>query len=392
MKKFLTFLLFSLLLIYTAIPVFAGTLPTAHGKAENLAPSASEFYASTEYNHDYRAARVADGVVWDRDMRLRNWVSNFAVESTVSFYWEEPVTATKMVVYGMNDTKFRVLRGILMTEDGGEYATGVLPADGAPVEVVFDKPHTMSEAHLVVTGSRANPAVGLSEVEFYNEAGENVARLATVYPDSEYTTDGNSWDVPADWIGWYIGININNGWADYTVPKLDDQHEWACLGEQFPEIMLSWDEPITVGTVVLSDRVNANDWILSGTLKFSDGTEVPFTELANYGEPLYVDIPDCVTESLTVSVTESLGPNPGFAEIEVYTEHFDENGNVIVIEEEEEEFEDPFAATTEESDGYGAAPPQYNVLSYVLLGIFAVGILLVLLSLRGSHPGRKEPA
>jgi len=50
---------------------------------------------------------------------------------------------------------------------------------------------------------------------------------------------------------------------------------------------------------------------------------VEFDELDNLTEPMYIDVPDVKTSSMKIqTITE--GPNPGFSEIEVFTEHGEE--------------------------------------------------------------------
>ena len=43
-------------------------------------------------------------------------------------------------------------------------------------------------------------------------------------------------------------------------------------------------------------------------------------------------MPDVSTDTIKIEVTVSDGPNPGFSEVEVYTEHFNADGTPIAAE------------------------------------------------------------
>lgn len=95
--------------------------------------------------------------------------------------------------------------------------------------------------------------------------------------------------------------------------------EWAC-DEPTGSITLTWDQPVTVGSMKLWDRVNGKDHILTGRLVFDDGTDLPFGELPTDGSPLAMRFPQHTTrwirfEILTASPDTR---HPGFAEISLF--------------------------------------------------------------------------
>lgn len=103
---------------------------------------------------------------------------------------------------------------------------------------------------------------------------------------------------------------------------IDSAREWATL-RQGPGawIRLSWPEPQVVDRIVLYDRPNLNDQVLSGTLTFSDGTEVSVGALSNSGGPVMVSFSARATRSVTFTVTKvsSKTVNIGLAEIQIFS-------------------------------------------------------------------------
>jgi hypothetical protein len=94
------------------------------------------------------------------------------------------------------------------------------------------------------------------------------------------------------------------------------RREWAS-DQPTGSITLTWDQPVSVSSAKLWDRVNGTDHIVSGQMVFEDGSTVPFGELPAGGNPLALNFaPRTVRwirfEILTVGAGTQ---NPGFAEI-----------------------------------------------------------------------------
>lgn len=377
-------LVFLLIVMLSVLPVSAGVVPSAYGKADNLAPHASDIYASSEYSAQYNAYNVVDGIVWDEEMRLPNWVSHNQREADVSLKWEEAVTITRIVAYGCLDRAFRVISGSITAGDT-VLELNSFKTTGAGQVIDLEVPVTVTEINIHLIGAAVTAAVGLSEIEVYDENGNNVALEASAEASSEYPDGTPDWYYSALYEGWYAADNLINGWAEVNLPQGMIENEWASLGESLPEITLEWDEPISIGTVVLVDRVGSSDFIYTGEIIFENGETIPFDGIDNNGDPLYIDVPDVTTSSLTVSVTDSTGPNIGLAEIEVYTEHFDEDKNVIVKQEQtdtdDSDLNEHQLETEETESDYGAAPPDISSPSIVILAIFALFTVMSLFSL-----------
>ena len=131
----------------------------------------------------------------------------------------------------------------------------------------------------------------------------DLARLATATASS--TQDGSS----------------PHGAIDGIVAGAPDSphSEWAC-DQPSGSITLTWDQPVTVSSAKLWDRVDGTDHIVSGQMVFNDGTTVPFGELPTDGNPLILNFtPKMVRwirfEILSVS---SGTDHPGFAEISLF--------------------------------------------------------------------------
>jgi hypothetical protein len=135
----------------------------------------------------------------------------------------------------------------------------------------------------------------------------NVAPLATITASSQNPADGQLAIKAVD--GWAVGHPV-----DYT-------KEWATVGGKAGSwIRLSWPAPQSVNRVVLFDRPNGDDQILSGTLIFSDGSSVAVGQLPNTGAPLVISLPERNTTSLQLTITgvSATTYNIGLSELQVY--------------------------------------------------------------------------
>ena len=83
-------------------------------------------------------------------------------------------------------------------------------------------------------------------------------------------------------------------------------------------IQLSWSSPVQVSEVVLYDRPNLSDNVLTGTLQFSDGTSLPVGKLPNDASSGFAV--SFATKTITwvkFVVTNAVGYNIGLAEFQV---------------------------------------------------------------------------
>ena len=103
--------------------------------------------------------------------------------------------------------------------------------------------------------------------------------------------------------------------GDYTA-------EWAApSGGAGSWIQLNWSAAEAVNRIVLHDRPNTADQILSGTLTFSHGPSVAVSELPNDGAPLVVNFSNRSIDwvRLTIDEVSNSTGNVGLAEFQVFS-------------------------------------------------------------------------
>jgi LmbE family N-acetylglucosaminyl deacetylase len=99
----------------------------------------------------------------------------------------------------------------------------------------------------------------------------------------------------------------------------DATREWVAPGQLAGAwIQLTWPVAQSVGRVILHDRINTADQILSGTLRFSDGSTIPVGNLPNDGAGQTFDFNAKTVTWVRLEVVTARGDNTGLAEFEVY--------------------------------------------------------------------------
>lgn len=134
---------------------------------------------------------------------------------------------------------------------------------------------------------------------------ENIASQALATASSEAE------DQPAS----AVTDGVADGWPG------DGTREWSSNGERSGAwLKLQWIAPMTVSRVVLFDRPNADDFITSGVLTFSDGSSVPVGALLNGGGGVEISFaPRTVTwVKFTVNSVSAETQNIGLSEVQVY--------------------------------------------------------------------------
>ena len=193
-------------------------------------------------------------------------------------------------------------------------ASGTITGTGATV--TFNPPavtaDTVVRINLTVSDPGGLSATGYVDVMVRNVGSgglsSNIAMLSFVSASSQYTsTDQAAVKAVDEVVDGYPG--------DYT-------KEWATVGGKAGSwIQLNWYSAYTVDHVVLYDRPNSADRVLSGTLLFSDGTSVSVGSLPNDGTGLTVTFtPRTVTWiRFTVNSVTSTTENIGLAEMQVFS-------------------------------------------------------------------------
>ena len=181
--------------------------------------------------------------------------------------------------------------------------TSVDPSFTSPLGLSQDTALTFN---LVVNDGQVDSAANsvVITVLASQQTYSNIAPLATVTASSQNTSTGQLAVKAVDgFIDGYPGV--------YT-------REWATTGELAGAwITLSWASAHEVDTIVLYDRPNLVDNILSGTLTFSDGTSETVGPLPNDGSGYTVTFTPHTINWVTLTIDSAVGLNIGLSEIEV---------------------------------------------------------------------------
>lgn len=178
---------------------------------------------------------------------------------------------------------------------------------------------------------------------------ENVASSAAVTASSEDTGHGQ------------FAVNAVDGVID-GYPN-DDTKEWSSFHEKSGAwIQLKWPNAYLVDRIILYDRPNIYDQILSATLSFNDGSTLQVGPLDNTAGATAYNFPAKVITSvkMTVDQVSSQTSNVGLAEFEVYGVNFNNLAPVANAGSDQEVSEDQ-AVTL---DGSGSHDPDGNSLTY----------------------------
>ena len=146
-----------------------------------------------------------------------------------------------------------------------------------------------------------------NEFFWIRDFSTNVAGLATVTVSSETPSSGQLGRSAVD--GFIEGYP---GYAPW---------EWVTNGElNGAWINLNWPHPVTISQVVLYNRQDSVDDVISGHLSFSDGSTVPVGQLPINGNGYLVSFPPKTVSSMQFTVDNAVGQNIGLTEIEVFGE------------------------------------------------------------------------
>ena len=154
-------------------------------------------------------------------------------------------------------------------------------------------------------------AFGKNEEIFWKQGwARNIAMTATFTASSQSTASFQQ------------ATNVADGIPDGSPGN--SQAEWVTLSEKANAwVKMAWPQSHTVNQIILYDRPNTNDQILSGTLTFSDGTNVvvaPTGGLPNSGQPYTVNLSPAKTITsvrFTVNTVSGTTTSTGLAEMQV---------------------------------------------------------------------------
>jgi predicted alpha-1,2-mannosidase len=139
-----------------------------------------------------------------------------------------------------------------------------------------------------------------------HERGINATQFADVSVSSELD-DGS-----------HAGSRAIDGRPLRSSIRPSENVEWASSGEQDPWIELSWDEPRTLRSIVLNDRLDPASNVNAGRLEFSDGTSIDVDDIPVDGGDKVAQFKPREVDSVRFSVTDGEGENVGLNEIEAW--------------------------------------------------------------------------
>ncbi|OPY00311.1 MAG: glucosamine-6-phosphate deaminase-like protein [Syntrophorhabdus sp. PtaB.Bin006] len=234
------------------------------------------------------------------------WISNGNRGEWVELHWVSPVTVGKVVIHDRPNIRDQVLSGTLVFSDGSSIQVGPLENSARGVEYRFPRREITWLRLIVNEVSSTTSYAGLAEIEVF-EARENIAPFAIVAAstESEYTHQQ--------------AIKAVDGCID-GYPG-DPACEWATKSEKAGAwLELSWPVGHAVDQVILYDRPNSTDQILSGTITFSDGSSIHVGPLENSGKGVAYSFPrkEITWLRLTINSVKTGTANVGLAEIEVF--------------------------------------------------------------------------
>lgn len=142
---------------------------------------------------------------------------------------------------------------------------------------------------------------------FWTKDFSNIAFLAQVSVSSENLSTGQLGSKAID--------GINSGYPYFP------ENEWVTQGEPTGAwIKLSWPVPYIMSNVILYDRPNPKESILSATLTFSDGSILEVGPLAINGQGYELSFTPKIVNWIKLTINTAAGNYPGLSEFEVYGE------------------------------------------------------------------------
>ena len=280
------------------------TIIVEAGEAVNVARLATASASSQNVATEQIVGAAIDGVVdgYPGDYTKEWATTGGGAGSWLRLNWAAPTTLARVVLYDRPNPNEQILSATLTFDGGVTINVGPLPNDGSPLTMTIPNITTRTLTLTVTSVSPSTFNVGLAEIQAWTPGSGNQPPTAAA----------SSQNVSTQQVATAAIDGVVDGYpGDYT-------KEWATVGGGVGSwLRLTWAAPTTLGSVVLYDRPNPNDRILSATLTFDGGVTVSVGALPNDGSPLAVTFPTISTRTLTLTVTSvsSSTGNVGLAEI-----------------------------------------------------------------------------
>ncbi|GAA6008786.1 hypothetical protein JCM10207_001724 [Rhodosporidiobolus poonsookiae] len=344
------------------------TLPAG----ENVALQATAT-ASSAYDDLNPAGRAIDNVFGGYPgNETAEWVTaGEGVGAWIRLSWSVPVVVGGVVVYDRPNTVDWLQAGTLTFDDNSTVAFEVPYNDGTANVVSLARNYTTKSVLLTVTAvASGTQNVGLSELQVYGSLCPSCATTTTTTTttrastrtstrasstsrttvslspssasaSSSTSTSSSSSASPSTSIGPDLALLATASASSYAAATSqgpekaidgvvsgykadgtgDYTKEWATDHEGAGAwLALNWSSPVTANRVVLYDRPNTDDQILSATIVFSDGSSLAVSALDNAGAATTFDFSTRTFSSLQLTVTSvaSTTSNVGLSEVQVY--------------------------------------------------------------------------
>jgi len=292
----------------------------------NIAPLAKVTASSETPLNKQLAIKAVDGFIdgFPGDY-TREWVTNGEKSGAwLKLSWSIPYAVDRVVLYDRPNLGDNILGATLTFSDDSSLKVGPLNNDGTATEATF-LTRVITSMTMTVTGvSGSTQNVGLAEILVF---GPPMSKITTTIPNSTTTTTSISNIAPLADVTASSETPLNEQLAIKAVDGVIDGYpgditrEWATDGEKSGAwLKLSWSAPYSVDRVVLYDRPNLGDNILSATLTFSDDSSLDVGPLNNDGTATEATFLTRVITSMTMTAT-GVSPtteNVGLAEIQVF--------------------------------------------------------------------------
>ncbi|MBF4589391.1 PIG-L family deacetylase [Curtobacterium sp. VKM Ac-1395] len=302
------------------------TEPTSPTRGTDVTGTATVTASGENAADGQTAKKAVDGVFSGYpDAPTAEWAVPWGgVGTWIQLGWSGATTIGEVDLADRPNADDQVTGGTLTFSDGSSLTVPTLDNGGAVTRLAFTARKVTWARFTVTAVSGSTRNVGLSEIRVYGPATSSTPSptptpTATSTPTSTPTATPTStptatptgtptatptptptptsaditgsatptaaWDNPAD--GQTVAKGVDGIVSGY--PK-NSAAEWvAPWGRTGVWFQLDWSSSVSLQRIVLNDRPNLSDRITSGTLTFSDGSQVQVGSLPDDGSALTVD-------------------------------------------------------------------------------------------------------
>ncbi|WP_267442904.1 PIG-L family deacetylase [Curtobacterium sp. GC_Cur_1] len=281
------------------------TEPTSPTRGTDVTGTATVTASGENAADGQTAKKAVDGVFSGYpDAPSAEWAVPWGgVGTWIQLGWSGATSIGEVDLADRPNADDQVTGGTLTFSDGSSLTVPSLDNGGAVTRLAFTARKVTWARFTVTAVSSTTRNVGLSEIRVYGPATSSSTPTPTGTPTATPTgtptptptptsvditgsaTPTAAWDNPAD--GQTVAKGVDGIVSGY--PK-NSAAEWvAPWGRTGVWYQLDWSSSVSLQRIVLNDRPNLSDHITSGTLTFSDGSQVQVGSLPDDGSALTVD-------------------------------------------------------------------------------------------------------